>query len=244
MKEGLTERAFREGYNEGYRNGGSDTSNFEFGGGSRSISAKQKDQDEAWENSDTKKDVSEMTPAQYPRDVTGPLTRDGEASEPPAVAQEGPTAVERAANYREVERKFKSGEIRPLVPQERPTPRTGRFYKGEKESDDEIFARQLERELAEAKERLAKLPADWSKDSSLETWFPYTAEELKGWRETKKSQADEIERLRGWKEEALKVLPDWQEIGKIMREAGYPITIGETVHDKLIPFLKSIVNDK
>lgn len=55
----------------------------------------------------------------------------------------------------------------------------------------------LERELAEAREKIARLPADWTQDSSLETWFPYTAEELKGWRETKKAQADEIERLRG-----------------------------------------------
>ncbi len=35
-------------------------------------------------------------------------------------------------------------------------------------------------ERAESAERkLSTLPADWSKDSSLETWFPFTAEQLK-----------------------------------------------------------------
>ena len=36
----------------------------------------------------------------------------------------------------------------------------------------------LRLELGEARAALARLPADWSKDSSLATWFPYTAEEL------------------------------------------------------------------
>jgi hypothetical protein len=29
---------------------------------------------------------------------------------------------------------------------------------------------------------LARLPADWNEDSSLETWFPFTAKELDNWR--------------------------------------------------------------
>lgn len=41
------------------------------------------------------------------------------------------------------------------------------------------FARQLERELITANQKLADLPADWSKDSCLETWFPFSAQELK-----------------------------------------------------------------
>lgn len=89
----------------------------------------------------------------------------------------------------------------PAVAQERPTPRVDEMLREFATPDDALvkatFARQLERELAEANEKLARLPADWSKDSSLETWFPYTAEELKGWRAIKKSQAEEIERLRG-----------------------------------------------
>jgi hypothetical protein len=36
----------------------------------------------------------------------------------------------------------------------------------------------LRLELGEARAALARLPADWSKDSSLAMWFPYTAEEL------------------------------------------------------------------
>jgi hypothetical protein len=33
--------------------------------------------------------------------------------------------------------------------------------------------------LCEAERKLKGLPADWYKDSSLETWFPLTAEELR-----------------------------------------------------------------
>jgi hypothetical protein len=33
--------------------------------------------------------------------------------------------------------------------------------------------------ISEAEAKLRRLPADWEKDSSLETWFPLTAEELK-----------------------------------------------------------------
>lgn len=48
------------------------------------------------------------------------------------------------------------------------------------------FARSLESQLAEAHNQVKelrfykehRLPADWTKDSSLETWFPYTAQEL------------------------------------------------------------------
>jgi hypothetical protein len=43
--------------------------------------------------------------------------------------------------------------------------------------------RQREKELmaalSEARQKLEMLPADWQTDSSLETWFPFTAEILK-----------------------------------------------------------------
>jgi hypothetical protein len=35
-----------------------------------------------------------------------------------------------------------------------------------------------ERELAELRGKMATLPADWTVDSSLSTWFPFTAERL------------------------------------------------------------------
>lgn len=35
--------------------------------------------------------------------------------------------------------------------------------------------------LDDQAEQLAAYPADWRKDSSLETWFPYTADQLKVW---------------------------------------------------------------
>lgn len=44
---------------------------------------------------------------------------------------------------------------------------------------DEPFANQLFREWKELKRRLSVLPGDWEKDSSLETWFPISADELK-----------------------------------------------------------------
>lgn len=37
---------------------------------------------------------------------------------------------------------------------------------------------QLRLELGEARHRLAALPADWRKDSSLKTWFPITAMQM------------------------------------------------------------------
>lgn len=36
----------------------------------------------------------------------------------------------------------------------------------------------LQRTVDELREQLAVLPADWRRDSSLETWFPITAKEL------------------------------------------------------------------
>lgn len=62
------------------------------------------------------------------------------------------------------------------------------------------FARELERELNEANAKLSRLPADWFEDSSLETWFPFTAKELAelrkdkarlDWLETKIVQVNE-----------------------------------------------------
>lgn len=47
------------------------------------------------------------------------------------------------------------------------------------------FAREqeLEAELESLRKRVDGLPADWTKDSSLETWFPFTAQELKRYRD-------------------------------------------------------------
>lgn len=44
------ERAFREGYQTGYKNGEDDQARFEFGGGSRSTAGQKSDEDSAWED--------------------------------------------------------------------------------------------------------------------------------------------------------------------------------------------------
>ena len=56
------EAAFREGYTEGYRNGGDDACAFEWGSGSKHKNVMKKDEDEAWEYSEVKKgDSNENT---------------------------------------------------------------------------------------------------------------------------------------------------------------------------------------
>ena len=52
----------------------------------------------------------------------------------------------------------------------------------------EIGAKILE-ELGAAEAKLALLPADWQQDSSLQTWFPFTAEELDGVKAKVREQA-------------------------------------------------------
>lgn len=44
----------------------------------------------------------------------------------------------------------------------------------------------------------------------------------------------QIEELRRWKADAMQVMPDYQEIGKILG-----LKLGETVHDKIIPALRA-----
>lgn len=39
--------------------------------------------------------------------------------------------------------------------------------------------KELEKERDELRAKLDRLPADWHEDSSLETWFPYTAQEIR-----------------------------------------------------------------
>lgn len=48
-------------------------------------------------------------------------------------------------------------------------------------------------------------------------------------------QRKQIEELERWKKSALAVMPDFQEIGKLL-----DIPIGESVHDKIIPAIKSM----
>jgi hypothetical protein len=49
----------------------------------------------------------------------------------------------------------------------------------------------------------------------------------------------ELEQLRQWKKEAMAVMPDFQELAKLM---GVPL--GESVHDKIIPYIKKLQNGK
>lgn len=48
-------------------------------------------------------------------------------------------------------------------------------------------AREAFAALDAAQEQVAALPADWSTDSSLETWFPFSAQELVNLREEVKT---------------------------------------------------------
>jgi hypothetical protein len=62
-------------------------------------------------------------------------------------------------------------------------------------------------EIKEMAQKLLSLPADWKEDSSLETWFPLTAEELK---RTKEERATLIEKIKsiniiGQQEEDLSI---------------------------------------
>lgn len=45
----------------------------------------------------------------------------------------------------------------------------------------------------------------------------------------------QIEELEGWKKSALAIIPDLQEIGKLLN-----LPLGESVHDKIIPAIKSM----
>lgn len=51
-------------------------------------------------------------------------------------------------------------------------------------------------ELVDLRAKFAALPADWSQDSSLETWFPYTAQELDSLRAEAKALRVDAERWR------------------------------------------------
>ena len=50
------------------------------------------------------------------------------------------------------------------------------------------------------------------------------------------SAEKELQELRLWKESAMAVMPDYQRIAKLI---GVPL--GQSVHDKLIPFLEKVV---
>ena len=51
----------------------------------------------------------------------------------------------------------------------------------------------------------------------------------------KLSVGEEVEALRAWKAEAIRVMPDYQRIGHLI---GVPL--GQSVHDKIVPYLERI----
>jgi hypothetical protein len=53
------------------------------------------------------------------------------------------------------------------------------------------------------------------------------------------SLSEQYDKLRQWKKDALYVMPDFQELAKLM---GVPV--GESVHDKIIPYIKKLQNGK
>jgi hypothetical protein len=54
------------------------------------------------------------------------------------------------------------------------------------------FCTATKAEIEEMAQKLLSLPADWQEDSSLETWFPLTAEELKRTKEEKNQLIKEL----------------------------------------------------
>ena len=65
------------------------------------------------------------------------------------------------------------------------------------------------------KSYVKRLPADWFKDSSLETWFPLTARELKSLRAERDALAAQVETLRA----ALEKI-------RVKAVHEYPVSIG------------------
>jgi hypothetical protein len=62
-------------------------------------------------------------------------------------------------------------------------------------------------EIGEMAQKLLSLPADWTEDSSLETWFPFTAEELKRIKEENEEYKESFD-LR-WKAD-MRAIKMWQ----------------------------------
>src|SRR5690606_9397861 len=65
---------------------------------------------------------------------------------------------------------------------------------------------QLAAALAAAQQRIACLPADWREDSSLETWFPITAEEIESLRTENARLREDAERYRWLRDREI---PEW-----------------------------------
>ena len=54
LRQAEIQAAFREGYDDGYRNGQDDYGTFEWGGGSKHPNVQKRDKDESWKESDAK----------------------------------------------------------------------------------------------------------------------------------------------------------------------------------------------
>lgn len=61
----------------------------------------------------------------------------------------------------------------------------------------EVTVSGLIEELKALREQVRCLPADWRQDSSLETWFPYTRQELDSLRADRDALRKEVEEMRG-----------------------------------------------
>lgn len=84
-------------------------------------------------------------------------------------------------------------------------------------------------EIAELKSKLASLPADWNTDSSLETWFPYSAEEIERLRSDVaklRARVAELERAQQWR-------PLVQEVNSAVAELMHGSDPRENLHSRV-----------
>ena len=94
------------------------------------------------------------------------------------------------------------------------------------ESDESELA-ELRSKLSAMESELSSLPAKWSEDSSLETWFPYTKEELDHLR-------NENQNLRAYKESAEAKLKEYEQSLKLSGEVNARL-VGELLDRQAVP---------
>jgi hypothetical protein len=80
----------------------------------------------------------------------------------------------------------------------------------------EAANREQKDEIARLKEKLNRYPADWWQDSSLKTWFPFTAEEM----DRLKAELASLRASAGGEKEFMQ--QNAKDIGALLKDAIYP----------------------